>query len=58
MATPHVAGAVALLLAEGYSAQQAVERILASVDTDVSYGPNSPTCEGRLDARAVGTGQP
>ena len=34
---------------------EAVDRILATVDTKVSCGPNSPNCKGRLDvARAVG----
>jgi serine protease len=57
MAAPHVTGAVALLLAQGYDAQQAVDRILATVDTSVSCGVNSPTCHGRLDvARAAGVG--
>ena len=53
MATPHVAGAVALLLALGYSQQAAVDRILETVDTSVSCGPNSPTCRGGLDAAAA-----
>jgi len=53
MATPHVAGGLALLLARGYSAQGAVDRLLATVDP-LSCGANSPTCRGRLDvARAV-----
>jgi serine protease len=55
MATPHVSGAVALLLARGYTPQQAVERILATVDP-VPCGGGSPTCRGRLNvARAVGS---
>ncbi len=54
MAAPHVAGAVALLLAEGHSPQEAVERVLATAD-DVPCGRGSPTCVGRLNvARAVG----
>ena len=54
MATPHVAGAVALLLAQGLTKEEAVERILATVDP-VSCGPNSEHCRGRLNvARAVG----
>jgi len=57
MATPHVVGVVALLLAQGYGQQAAVDRVLETVDTTVSCGPNSPTCRGRLDAaRAVGAG--
>ncbi len=55
MAAPHVAGAVALLLAQGYTQQGAVDRILATVDRSVSCGSESPTCKGRLDvAAAVG----
>ncbi len=55
MATPQVTGAVALLLAQGYTAQEAVDRILATVDTKVSCGAESINCKGRLDvARATG----
>jgi subtilisin family serine protease len=55
MAAPQVTGAVALLLAQGYTQQGAVDRILATVDRRVSCGPDSPTCKGRLDvASAVG----
>jgi subtilisin family serine protease len=54
MAAPHVTGAVALLLAQGLSKEQAVERILASADP-VSCGNNSEHCRGRLNvARATG----
>jgi subtilisin family serine protease len=54
MAAPHVTGAVALLLAQGLTQQQAVERILATTDA-VSCGPNSENCRGRLNvARATG----
>jgi serine protease len=54
MATPHVTGAVALLLAQGLSKEQAVERILATADA-VPCGPNSEHCRGRLNvARATG----
>ena len=49
MAAPHVTGAVALLLAQGLSPQQAVQRLLDTVDTRVACGPDSPTCRGRLD---------
>ena len=55
MAAPYVTGAVALLLAQGYTQQGTVDRILATVDQHVSCGPDSPTCKGRLDvAGAVG----
>jgi thermitase len=55
MAAPHVTGAVALLLAQGYSQQGTVDRILATVDRNVPCGAESPTCKGRLDvAAAVG----
>jgi serine protease len=54
MATPHVTGAVALLLAQGLSKEQAVERILSTADA-VPCGPNSEHCRGRLNvARAAG----
>jgi subtilisin family serine protease len=54
MAAPHVAGAVALLLAQGYSQQEVVERLLGTADRGVSCGLNSSTCSGRLDvARAT-----
>ena len=54
MAAPHVTGAVALLLAQGLTKQQAVERILATTDA-VPCGPNSEYCRGRLNvARATG----
>ena len=45
MATPHVVGAVALLLAEGLSPQQAIERLINTADTKVSCD----NCKGRLD---------
>ena len=54
MAAPHVTGALALLLAEGYSQQGAVDRLLATADHSVSCGPMSGPCAGRLDvARAA-----
>ncbi len=54
MAAPHVTGAVALLLAQGLSKEQAVETILSTADP-VPCGPNSDHCRGRLNvARAVG----
>jgi thermitase len=52
MAAPHVAGAVALLLARGYDHQKAVDRLLATADRRVTCGS---TCRGRLDvAKALG----
>jgi subtilisin family serine protease len=54
MAAPHVTGAVALLLAQGLTKEQAVERTLSSADP-VPCGPNSEHCRGRLNvARATG----
>ena len=54
MAAPHVTGAVALLLAQGLTKEQAVERILATADP-VPCGPNSDNCRGRINvARATG----
>ncbi|MFN2609174.1 MAG: S8 family serine peptidase [Acidimicrobiales bacterium] len=49
-AAPHVAGAVADLLAEGLSATAAVSRVLATLDTSVPCGNG---CQGRLDLRAA-----
>ena len=49
MAAPHVTGAVALLLAQGYGQQAVVDRLLGTADPNVSCGLNSPTCAGRLD---------
>ena len=46
MAAPHVAGAVALLLAEGLTPQQAVERLIGTADAKVTCD----NCKGRLDA--------
>jgi subtilisin family serine protease len=49
MATPHVVGAVALLLAEGLTPQQAIDRLLSTADAKVACD----NCKGRLDlARA------
>jgi thermitase len=54
MAAPHVTGALALLLSEGYSQQGAVDRLLGSANHAVSCGLNSSNCAGRLDvARAT-----
>ena len=54
MAAPHVTGALALLLAEGYGQQAAVDRLLSTADHAVSCGVMSSTCAGRLDvARAT-----
>ena len=46
MAAPHVSGALALLLAEGLTPQQAVERLINTSDPKVSCD----NCKGRLDA--------
>jgi subtilisin family serine protease len=54
MATPHVTGAVALLLAQGLTKEQAVDRILTTADA-VSCGANSAHCRGRINvAKATG----
>jgi subtilisin family serine protease len=53
MAAPHVAGAVALLLAQGHTPQAAVDRLLATANKSVSCGESSPTCQGRLDVAAA-----
>jgi subtilisin family serine protease len=49
MAAPHVSGAVALLLAEGYPPVKAVQRLLETADPKVKCGSNSPSCHGRID---------
>ncbi|HYH48854.1 MAG TPA: S8 family serine peptidase [Acidimicrobiia bacterium] len=49
MAAPHVTAAVALLLAQGLTPQQAVQRLLDTADPTVACGAESPTCRGRLD---------
>jgi subtilisin family serine protease len=54
MAAPHVTSAVALLLGQGLTTEQTVERILTTTDP-IPCGPNSDNCRGRLNvARAVG----
>jgi subtilisin family serine protease len=45
MATPHVVGAVALMLAEGLTPQQAIDRLISTADAKVSCD----NCKGRLD---------
>jgi subtilisin family serine protease len=52
MAAPHVAGAVALLLAQGLAPPAAVNRLLATLDKGAACGRG---CQGRLNlATAVG----
>jgi subtilisin family serine protease len=54
MAAPHVAGALALVMANGLDHAAAVQRILDTADTSVSCGADSQRCRGRLDvARAA-----
>jgi subtilisin family serine protease len=55
MAAPHVTGALALLVAQGYGQQAAVDRLLASADHNVSCGLNSSNCAGRLDVAKATT---
>jgi subtilisin family serine protease len=45
MAAPHVSGAVALLLAEGLTPEQVVERLITTADSKVACD----NCQGRLD---------
>ena len=45
MATPHVVGAVALLLAQGLTPQQAIDRLISTADTKVACDH----CKGRID---------
>jgi len=49
MAAPHVTGAVALLLAEGYSQVDAVKRLLETADKGVGCEAHSSTCAGRIN---------
>ena len=49
MAAPHVTGAIALLLAEGYNQQAAVNRLLETVDKGIGCEANSQTCKGRIN---------
>jgi len=58
MAAPHVAGAVALVLAEGSTPDAAVQRVLQTADSRVPCGSGSPNCKGRLDVAAAVTGVP
>ncbi len=52
IAAPHVAGALALLLAQGLTREAAIRRL---VDTTTNAGPCGSGCHGRLDvAAAVG----
>jgi len=56
MATPHVSGALALLLAQGLSPEQAVARLLTTLDRSRACGLG---CRGRIDvAAAVAEGPP
>jgi hypothetical protein len=49
-----VVGAIALLLAQGLTKEQAVERLLSTVDAN-DCGANSDHCQGRINvARATG----
>jgi thermitase len=49
MAAPHVSGAVALLLAQGYNQADAVQRLLGTVDKGVGCEAHSSTCRGRIN---------
>jgi subtilisin family serine protease len=49
MAAPHVTGAIALLLAEGYSQQAAVQRLLDTATKGVGCEANSQTCRGLIN---------
>jgi subtilisin family serine protease len=55
MATPHVTGAIADLLALGYSQQSAITRLLATADSAVACGTS---CAGLLDLSAAVGGPP
>ena len=49
MAAPFVSGALALLLAQGYDQQGAVNRLLETADQGVGCEANSSTCRGRIN---------
>jgi subtilisin family serine protease len=55
-AAAYTSGALALLLAEGYNALGAVERLLTSADDTVLCGEGSPACYGRIDVAAATDG--
>ena len=55
-AAAYASGALALLLAEGYNALGAVERLLSSADGTVHCGEGSPDCYGRIDVAAATAG--
>jgi subtilisin family serine protease len=50
MAVPHVVGALADLVSEGYGQQAAVSRLLATADKSVNCGPS---CAGLLDVSSA-----
>jgi subtilisin family serine protease len=52
----YTSGALALLLAEGYNALGAVERLLLSADGTVPCGQGSPDCYGLIDVAASTAG--
>jgi len=55
-AAAYTSGALALLLAEGYNALGAVERLLSRADGTVLCGEGSPNCWGRIDVAAATAG--
>ncbi|MDQ1516229.1 MAG: hypothetical protein QOE80_2059 [Actinomycetota bacterium] len=55
-AAAYASGALALLLAEGYNALGAVERLLSTANGTVACGEGSPDCYGRIDAAAATAG--
>ena len=48
MAAPHVAGAVAVLISQGYTPLEAIDRLLRTADP-VGCPTASPTCRGRIN---------
>jgi subtilisin family serine protease len=55
-AAAYASGALALLMAEGYNALGAVERLLSTADGTVTCGEGSPDCYGRIDVAAATAG--
>jgi subtilisin family serine protease len=55
-AAAYASGALALLLAQGYNALGAVERLLSTANGTVACGEGSPDCYGRIDVAAATAG--
>jgi subtilisin family serine protease len=56
MATPFVAGGLALLVADALSPQDSVDQLLSTAVNPRSCGPGSANCRGTIDLRAAMAG--